>query len=310
VQDVQDLSHITTLCTAPIGARRFITATTISIEFVRDVSKFDLITGATQKVMTHSADPVVGHDWSFDGGLYVYAQGTTRVPPLRSTISLHLVSQGTDRTLTTFDLASAQGLGDVAVEFSPDGQFLAFGAPGSVNAGEQASVQVRSLDGSLVFSSAGTGRLTWAGGPTKLYFQGDASLESWESGKGLTSLPERAWLFPHRSSDGTWLAYVTPDYSTVRLIDTRTGRDIAVGPAGGGRSVGWISATVLVYEKEVQCVASATPSTSGSNCGAIPGVTCVYQDAPCSKTVAYNIADGRESDWNQWTFGSWPRGTP
>jgi hypothetical protein len=309
VQDVQDLSHITTLCTAPIGARRFITQTTISIEFVRDVSKFDLRTGATQKVLTHSVDPVVGDDWSFDGGLYAYAQETTRVPPLLSTISVHLVSQGIDRTLTTVDLASPAGLGDVAVEFSPDGQFLAFGAPGSVNAGEQASVQVRSLDGSLVFSSAGTGRLTWAGVRPKLYFQGDASVESWEPGKGLTRLPERAWLFPHRSTDGAWLVYVTSDYSTVRLIDTRTGKDIAIAPAGGGKSVGWISATVLDYEKEVQCVASGTRSSSGINCGADPGVTCVYQDAPCSKTVAYNIADGRESDWDQWTFGSWPRGT-
>lgn len=310
MQDVQDLNHITTLCTVPVGARRFITATTISIEFVRDVSKFDLRTGATQKVLTHSFDPVLGSDWSFDGGLYAYAQQTTCFPAPPCTISLHLVSQGTDRILTTVDLARSPGRADIAVEFSPDGQFLAFGAPGSGNAGEQAPVQVRRLDGSLVFSSAGTGHLTWAGVRPKLYFQADGSVESWEPGKGLTRLPQRAWLFPHRSTDGAWLAYVTSDISTVRLIDTWTGKDIAIGPSGGSRSVGWISATVLVYRKEVQCVASGTRSSSGINCGANAGVECPYQGALCSRTVAYNIADGRESDWNQWTFGSWPRGTP
>jgi hypothetical protein len=270
------------------------------------VTSIDLRNGAQTQVFTYNGgEPVLSIDWSFDQNQYAYAQMTAD----NHAMSFHLVTRGVDAGISTFTLPTGAGTSDVAVEFSPDGRYIALGAPANAS-GPQAQVQVRSLDGSLVFSSAGAGGMTWAGESTKLYFQGATNIETWDSVAGVSSLSEKSWLWPTRSSDGRWVAYVTSDYAQLRLIDTRSSADILVGQLGN-TSVEWLTSTVLRFDALVNCSTSPALGTPVANCATDPSITCVYPDAGCSRSVTYNVLDGSQSKSElSRVDGTWPRGSP
>jgi len=260
-----------------------------------EVSKFDLITAATASVLTyiHEDGPVLSMDWTPDQKLFAYARSSQN----GGSVAFHLVSHESDRVVTTIATPKGAGIGTVRVEFAPGADYLAIGAVGSINRGERASVQVRALDGRLVFSSGGTAQMTWAGEPTRLYFEGTTGIESWDAVNGGKMLPEKSWQFPSRSPDGRFLAYSGSTYPPeVRVIDTRTGADRLIGHSTGYPQ--WVTSSRLRFDLLLACPPPSSPGGDGPN--------------PCSfKSVVYDMAGGSRTDSNvNYVFSTWPRGTP
>jgi hypothetical protein len=295
VQDLADPSLPVTLCKAPPGNVRFISPTQIVVWDPGDVSTFDLKTAASTSVLayTHNDGPVLSMDWTVDQRLFAYARSSQD----GRSVAFHLVSHESDRIITTIATPNGAGIGTVRVEFAPGADYFAIGAVGSVKTGERASVQVRALDGTLVFGSDGDGQLTWAGEPTKLYFESAKGIHTWDPSNGPKVLPEKIWQFPSRSPDGRWLAYQRAAYpAEVRTIDTRTGVDRLIAYSTGYPE--WVTSSRLRFDLLLACPTPPSPPREGGN--------------PCSsKSVVYDVNGGSLSDSNiNYVFSTWPRGTP
>jgi len=258
-----------------------------------DISTFDLETAASSNVLTyvHNDGPVLSLDWTPDRQVFAYA----RLAQNNRSVAFHLVSHGADHLISTIATPNGAGIGSVRVEFAPGGEYLALGAVGSVKAGEHASVQVRALDGTLLFSSGGTAQMTWAGGATKLYFDSTKGIETWDPSNGAKVMPEKTWQWPNRSPDGRWLAYVTPTYpGEVRVIDTRTGDDRPVSRSTS--SPQWLTSTLLRFDLVVACPSPTSTPREGN---------------PCStKSVVYDMNGGSSDSAINYVFSTWPTGTP
>jgi hypothetical protein len=289
VRDVQDPLHGVTLCPAPPGAPRFISGSLVGIWNPGDIYTVDLLTGARTQVLTyvHNDGPVVTLDWSSDQS-FVYG----RLTKDGHSISFHIVLHGSDRIVSTV-VGTGLGVGSTRAEFSPSGDYVALGAPGGATSGEQASVQVRKLDGTLVFSSGGTGQLTWAGEAPKLYFESSTGVQTWDPVNGARAIPVTTWQEPRRSPGGRWLSYRTRDYpSTVRIIDTRGGADQVIGRATSGPE--WVTASLIRFDDAVTC-----PSP-----GAL-GILCI------SQSVIYDVTDAtKDASAIGYVFATWPRSSP
>jgi hypothetical protein len=289
---VHDPLHGMTLCATPPGAPRFVSGTVIGIWNPGDISTLDLTTGARTQVLTyvHNDGPVVTLDWRPDQS-FVYG----RLAQDGHSIAFHLVVRGFDRVLSTV-AGSALGVGSTRAEFSPSGDYVALGAAGSLTSGEQASVQIRKLDGTLVFSSGGTGQLTWAGESPRLYFEGTTGIEVWDPVKGAVSSPVKEWLTPSGSPGGRWLAYRTSSYpSDIRMIDTRNGSDQLISRATAEPE--WVTASLLRFDDVVTCP-SPTPGAEGGN--------------PCTtQSVIYDLSDRtKAASALGHVFATWPRSSP
>ena len=289
VRDVQDPLHGVTLCATPSGGPRIISGSLIGIWNPGDISTFDLLTGARTQVLTyvHNDGPVVTLDWSPDQS-FVYG----RLAKDGHSITFHLVLPGSDRVLTTVT-GSALGVGTTRAEFSPSGDYVALGAPGGATAGDQASVQVRKLDGTLVFSSGGTGQLTWAGESPKLYFDSGTGVQTWDPVNGARVMPVTTWQEPRRSPGGRWLSYRTRDYpSNVRIIDTRGGADQLIGRATSGPE--WVTASLIRFDDAVTC---PSPGAAATQC--------------VSQSVIYDLTDAtKDASALGHVFATWPRSSP
>ena len=292
VRDVQNSPDGVTLCSTPPGAPRFLSASVVGIQQPGDFSTLDLVSGARSELLTyvHNDGPVVTWDWSPDQASFVYG----RLAPDNRSIVFHLLSQGTDRVLST--IAGTQiGVGTGRAEFSPSGDLVALGA-GIAQTGEPAAVQVRRLDGSIVFSSAGTSQFTWAGEQPRLYFQSTTGIQAWDPVNGAVTFPEKDWLRPVRSPDGRWLAYSTRNYpSETRVIDTRDGSDRSIARSISGPE--WVSASVIRFDLVLTCPPPPTAPLEGNPC--------------TSKSVVYDLKDGIQKDSAlTHVFTTWPLSSP
>jgi hypothetical protein len=286
---VQSSSNGVTLCSITSGEARFLSGSVVGIQNLGDIFTFDLVNGSRTQVLTyvHNDGPVVTEDWSPDQASFVYG----RLAQDNKSIAFHLLSSGLDRVLSTV-VGTQLGISTTRAEFSPNGDFVALGAQGAATSGEQAAVQVRRLDGTLVFSSGGTGQLTWAGESPKLYFQSATGIQVWAPDTGAVALPVKFWSSPSRSPGGRWLAYSTGDYpAEVRILDTRNGNDRLIARSTSGPE--WITASVIRFDLVITCPAPAT-------------------EDPCTaKSVVYDLKDGSQSDSVlTHVFATWPRSSP
>jgi len=291
VRDVQDPTRAINLCELPEGVPRFVSATEVAIWNLGYIYKLDLETGVRSNLLNYSHEdgPVLTTDWS-PTGLFAYG----RLTPDMKSIDFHLVSGASDRVLATI-AGDSLGVGSTRVEFSPNGEYLAIGAPGHVSSGKAASVQVRRSDGTLVFTSGGDGQLTWAGETPRLYFESTSGVKTWDAVGGVKRLAVSSWNFPSRSADGRWLTYEGPGYpSEVRLIDTRSGQNRKVGLSE--RQAQWITSSRFRFDRIVSC---SRPTPGAEN-------------YPCSfSSTIYDVIAGtfRDSDIS-YVFATWPKGTP
>ena len=286
VRDVQDPFHGVTLCVLPPGAPRFVTGTKVALLAPGNFTLLDLISGIQTTVLTyaHNDGAVAAQDWSSDGQVFAYGRLTSD----SGSIVFHIIAGGADRVVTTRSMPVPFAAAVARIEFSPNYQYIALGTP--------ASVQVRRLDGALVFSSSGTGQLTWAGETPKLYFQGPSGVETWDASHGAAPTPIRSWNQPIASPGRRWLAYGVPGGypGGLRIFDTSTGTDRSLGNAG---DPAWVTSTLLRYTDFVSCSTPVPPQI-----GRPEGVTrpVIYDSADGSKTVTIPA----------FVFASWPRGTP
>lgn len=293
VQDVQNPSRAVTLCAPPAGAPRFVSATVIAIWNPGDIFTVDLITGQRTQLLSyvHNDGPVPTVDWNPVQDAFSYGRETAD----GHSVAFHLVTAGSDRILSTIT-SSYIGVGATRVEFSPTGEFVALGSRGAAASGERASVQVRRLDGTLVFSADGTGQQTWAGESPRFYFESSTGVKVWDPDDRVQQLPVKTWRSPSASPGGRWLAYTTGDNpSELRLIDTRSGSDKLIARSLSGPE--WVTASLLRFDVLVSCP---------------PPPTTPVEANPCiSKSVLYDLTDGTQSDSDlNHVFATWPRSTP
>ena len=295
LRDVTDPLHGVTICALPRAAPRFVSMTQVALLNPGTFTLLDLTSGVQTPILSydHNSGPVLTQDWTPDGQLFAYG----RLTPDGHSVVFHLVAQGTDRVLTTVQ-GGSMGIGDVRVEFSPDGQYLALGAPSSQSSGDGAAVQIRRRNGSLLFTSGGSAQLTWADESSpRLYFQSSSGVLAWSAGNSADPTTIAAWRLPIRSAGGRWLAYQVPGTypEVLRILDTRTGVDRSIGHAP--LSAAWVTPTLLRFDDSVSCP-SPIPNAEGGN--------------PCStRPVIYDTSDGsKTSTVEAMVFASWPKGTP
>jgi hypothetical protein len=289
VRDVQDPDHGVTLCPLPGGSPRFITATLVGLLNTGDIFTLDLVSGARSQVLTyvHNDGPVVAWDWSPDKQSFAYA----RINFDAHAADFHLIRAGTDRLITTLTTPNGGGVGTVRVEYSRDGNFVAFGVFGTVASGEQSSVQIRQSDGSLLFGSAGTALFVWGGPGNTLYFDDGASIQTWTAADGRQPTSIRRWVDPVSSPDSKLLAFQDAYQGDVSVMDTGTRQIQKLSRSYNGPR--WVTSRLLKLEVVTSC-----PS---------PGI----MGACAFRPTIHDVATGSSSPSRLgYVFASWPRGTP
>jgi hypothetical protein len=137
--------------------------------------------------------------WSGDGTLAYLTHGTALGGGSR------LVIRGVVGVARTIVLPPAAGGAAPSLRFSPDGRLLLLVDPALSG---QSSLQVRRLDGGVVFQAGGASEATWAGGG-RLYYM-DASgvnVADLATGWARTILPDMRWQSPDLSPDGATVVF-------------------------------------------------------------------------------------------------------
>jgi hypothetical protein len=153
-------------------------------------------------------------------------------------------------TATTVPLPPAPGGGTPSLRFSPDGRLLllvddALALP--------STLQVRRLDGSLVFQASGASEATWAG-DGRVYFL-DArgvNVADLEAGTTRTILPDVRWQAPDTSPDGRAVVFELRDGGgrpRLELLDTSTDAVLPGFEIDEGTSPRFVSPTEVWFHE-------------------------------------------------------------
>lgn len=282
VRDITDIGHATTV--GALGSPSdFVSATQLSY-----VDGNSLITvplaGTPKSPVAHSTLGVSYFDWSPDGTTAAYL--STRVNGPDTTMELHLVSNGTDRTVVGSAPGPPAGFGceaqscvdswDLHFGYSPDGRFLTWTQ--NVNfsfrmwtaAGADVTPPISYLSMSV-----------WSG--PNMYFRDMKGVKVWRNGVISSFLPGVAWIRPKASPGGGQIVYETRDASGVAhtlMVDTRTHkvRELAKFRA----EPVFLTSRYIWYRGERRC-------TAADQC--VPG-----GNVASGKTYIYDLQTGAETE--------------
>ena len=260
------------------------------------IAVLDLFTGTSTVAATWSGGSFMDglHAWSPDRGFLAYVASDS------TSVTLHLLSGGGDRVVTTLGAVPGRGFNpnedDSFLSFSPDGAYFAL-VQTFTSSGDQLQVR-RTIDGSLAFSLARATMATWGSAGSKLYYRMPSSsvIQLWDSTSGVSQAfgQQLAWIKPRADAGDDDIAFTVRDSSGTPHVWVY---------GHGGRSVGqlpnvrsspaWLNSTTFFYLEEAPC---------SSNCGLGPA----WQ--PNGKTFTYDIsAQAETASRISQVYGAWPR---
>lgn len=195
---------------------------------------------------TSPARVIAGYAWS-DGGALAYVAHST-VTGTGSQLVIHPAA-GVVRSVP---LPPVIGGAAPTLRFSPDGRLLLLVDPALAGAGAaQSTLQVRRLDGSLVFQAPAASEATWAGSG-RLYFQDERGVNVADLAAGTTRtiLPGARWRAPDASPDGRSVVFELHDGGApprLELLDTAADALLPGFERDGGTAPRFVSPTEVWF---------------------------------------------------------------
>jgi hypothetical protein len=242
-----------------------------------------------------SGNSIISFAWSPLGTQWTYLVNTP------SALEWHLANGGTDRVLASLPSIPPHGgtprLEPLMVTFSADGSLVAMtdSAMGGGGSGDQAKMQIRRADGSLVATPAAAGSdLLWVG--SSLFFRDDTGIDVWNQSGVCSVLPGVQWIRPKLSPDGRLIVFHTEDANQLHHVfvyDLTTQKVRQVSPAGGSEA--WFLGSRYVWFLEERLCA--------------PNESCGVSNArPTGKTYIIDLVSGTATQSRITRIAdTWPR---
>jgi len=200
------------------------------------------LAGGARADATAANGVIAGYAWSAGGTLAYVAHGTAVGAGSRLVIRDVL---GASRTIA---LPPAVGGATPSLRFSPDGRLLLL--VDAALAG-QSSLQVRRLDGDLVFQAGGASEAAWAGSGRVYFMDGrGVNVADLASGRTRTILPDVRWRAPDTSPDGGTVVFELHDgggLPRLELLNTSTDAVLPGFERDGGTSPRFVSPTEVWF---------------------------------------------------------------
>ena len=234
------------------------------------------------------------HAWSPDRGFLAYVASDS------SAVSLHLLSGGGDRVVTTMGAVPGRGVNpnedDSYLAFSPDGGYFAL-VQTFTSSGDQLQVR-RTTDGSSVFSLPKGTMASWGSNGSRLFYRqpGSTMVQSWDSSAGVSQAfgQQLAWIKPRADAGDDNLAFTVRDSAGQPHVWLYGHGGRSGGQLPGARSSPvWINSTSFLYLEEAACT---------TNCGIGPA----WQPDLKTFTVDTALQSETASRIAQ-VYGAWPR---
>lgn len=197
------------------------------------------------------------HRWSSDGHSLTYILSDT------SGVQWRLLNSSGDRLLASFGPIPGRGVSpqddDIYVGFSTDGTMVGLASTffGDASGKTASAIQVRALDGTLVYSTTPGTMGTWQ--TAGFYFRQDDGVHLVSGGSASLVISGTKWTRPAASPNGDDLAFTTYDSSFLPRVWTYGHNGRSGGQIPGIRSgATWINAYTVWEQEERAC----TPSDS------------------------------------------------
>ena len=303
--DVTDAAHPHTICTITGSSEpQLVTQRMISWSATQTPGQTGPSMLLTMDLFAGSGPATIA-SWNgglFMDGLFAWSPDESSLAYVTSdatAVSLHLLSGGGDRVITTLGAVPGRG-----VNLTEDDAFIGFSADGSYFAlvqtfsGTGPHLQIRKTqDGTLAYSQADGTMATWSFSGSTLYFRepGKTTIHQWNPATGVTQLfaLQQAWIRPNTDAGDDSVAYTVPDSGGLPHVWIYGHGGRSGGQLGNIRtSPVFLNATQLLLDEATACV----------NCG--PGQS--YQLD--GKTFVYNLSNQSETASNiASALGAWPR---
>jgi hypothetical protein len=202
------------------------------------------LAGGGRTDATAATGVIAAYAWSGDGTLAYLAHATAMGGGSR------LVIRGALGTARTIALPPAAGGATPFLRFSPDGRLLLLVDPALTG---QSSLQVRRLDGGLVFQAGAASEATWAG-DGRLYYMDASGVNAADlaTGRARTILPDVHWQAPDLSPDGSSVVFELHDgggLPRLELLNTSTDTVLPGFERDGGTNPRFVSPTEVWFHE-------------------------------------------------------------